>query len=113
MAVGNHETRQTMAATMAAAVGDDERVETVCHCERTGSLESGAEEWHRYDSLAALPERALAGWEELVVFTTERVYRQVGVGYGGGVTVVPRTPESLATAASAAADEPSGAACDD
>jgi hypothetical protein len=101
----------TMAATMADAVTEEEVVEAVCHCERTGPLATGGEEWHRPDSLAALPERPLDGWEELVVFTDEHVYRQVGVGYDGGVSVTPRTPAAVVTAADAGT--PTAAAADD
>lgn len=100
-----------MAARMADEIVDGETVEEVCHCERTGPLGTGGEEWHRYDSLAALPERSLGGWEELVVFTGEHVYRQVGVGYDGGVTVTPRTPAALEGAANG--ESPSAAAADD
>lgn len=89
-----------MAETMSETVAE-EVVEAVCHCERTGPLETGREEWVRYDSLAALPDRPLGGWEELVVFTDEYVYRQAGVGYDGGVTVTPRTPSAIVEEASA------------
>lgn len=100
-----------MAETMTDAVADEEVVEAVCHCERPGPLATGSEEWRRYDSLAALPERPLDGWEELVVFTAERVYRQVGVGYDGGVTETPRTPAAIVGEATATA--PAAARADD
>lgn len=85
-----------MARTIAADLREDDVVEAVCHCERIGPLAGGTDRWHRYDSLAALPDRPLGGWEELVVFTADRVYRRVGVGYGGGRSITPRTPEAVA-----------------
>jgi len=100
-----------MAATMTDVVAESEVVEAVCHCERTGPLGTGGEEYHRYDSLAALPERPLDGWEELVVFTGEHVYRQVGVGYDGGVSATPRSPAALAETAEAG--PPTAVAADD
>lgn len=101
-----------MAETMAARLPDGAAVEAVCHRERTGPLGEGTGTWQCHDALATLPERPLEGWEELVVFTANHVYRQVGVGYGGGVTVSPRTPEALASAA-AAGDAASGARASD
>lgn len=91
----------SMAAPIRDAMAEAESVEAVCHCERTGTLESGRETWHRYDGLSDLPDRRLEGWEELVVFTDERVYRQVGVAYGGGVDVTPRTPAAIGATAAA------------
>lgn len=102
---------ETMAAALREHLPDDETVEVVCHCAQNGPLGTARDEWIRYDSLADLPARELRGWEELVVFTAERIYRQVGIGYGGEVRVAPRTPAALversATSgtASAAADD--------
>lgn len=100
-----------MAAALREHLPEDEVVEEVCHCSQEGPLAVARDEWTRYDSLAGLPARELQGWEELVVFTSTHVYRQVGVGYGGGVRVTPRTPGALTEAAaevgatSAAADD--------
>lgn len=100
-----------MAAALREHLRDDESVDAVCHCSQNGPLGSARDEWARYDTLADLPARELHGWEELVVFTADHVYRQVGVGYGGEVRVTPRTPAALVEtaaasgAASAAADD--------
>lgn len=94
---------ESMANRIRDVMEERETVESVCHLERTGTLESGAESWQEYDSLSALPDRPLAGWEELVVFTDQRVYRQVGVAYAGGVEVTPRTPAAVGAASRTAA----------
>lgn len=85
-----------MARTIEADLCEEDVVEEVCHCERIGPLAGGSDQWHCYESLAALPDRPLGGWEELVVFTPDRVYRRVGVGFGGGCSVTPRTPAAVA-----------------
>lgn len=85
-----------MAGAIAADLFEDEVVEAICHCERVGPLATGEAQWHRYETLAALPDRPLDGWEEVVVFTADRIYRRVGVGYGGGTSITPRTPEAVA-----------------
>jgi len=109
--MSHEQAESTMAEAMTDAVGDGEVVEAVCYCERTGPLATGSDQWRRYESLAALPERALDGWEELVVFTDEHVYRQLGVGYDGGVASIPRTPAALVGEADVSA--PSAVAADD
>lgn len=85
------------------AVGD-ERIEAVLHREQLGDLQDSRTEWVEYETLAGLPVRPLDGWEELVVFTTEHVYRWVETGFGRGPTVVPRDPETVTHTPSFLAD---------
>lgn len=102
---------EAMATMMREHLADGAVVECVCHCAREGPLATARDEWTKYDSLAGLPDRELLGWEELVVFTSDHVYRQVGVGFGGEVRVTPRTPVALID--EAAAPGAVGAAADD
>lgn len=83
---------------------DDERIETILHREQQGSLDAPRSGWTEYGTVGALPARPLDGWEELVVFTTDHVYRWVETGFGRGPTVVPRSPETVMRTPSFPAD---------
>lgn len=88
---------------------DDETAETILYRENRGTLTEPDERWQEYASLAELPDRALDGWEELIVYTPRHVHRWVRTGYGDGATSVPRTPEAAREAPGrrgAAGDEP-------
>lgn len=60
-----------------------------------GTLSEREEQWHRYESIESLPETPLDGWEELVVYTDEHVFRWVETGYQSGPTRLPRSPRAL------------------
>lgn len=88
----------TVAQLVEETVEPTERLETVLHRECRGPLGDHTEEWHEYTTAAALPDRALDGWEELLVFTDRHVYRWVEGGYDSGPTRVPRDPALFKTA---------------
>lgn len=75
------------------AIGD-ETIEAIHYLENRGTLRDPDERWHEYSSLSEVPNQALDGWEELIVYTSRHVHRWVPAGYGDHVTTVPRHPEA-------------------
>lgn len=73
----------------------DETVDAILYQENDGTLADRDERWREFGSVAALPDRHLDGWEELVVYTSRHVYRWVATGYANGPTTVPRHPEAV------------------
>lgn len=73
----------------------DEQIARVFHREVRGTLSDSTTKWCEYVCVGDLPDRPLLGWEELVVFTPDHVYRWVQTGYGSNPTVVPRNPDQV------------------
>lgn len=85
---------ETIRQAVAATVSDDP-IETVFYREERGTLDDSSTVWREFESVDELPERSLAGWEELIVFTENHVHRWVETGYGGDPTTLPRNPELI------------------
>ncbi|WP_336000441.1 hypothetical protein [Halorientalis halophila] len=75
----------------------DETVDVILYRENGGTLSDPDERWREFSSLAAVPERALDGWEELIVYTSQHIYQWVPTGYDNGPTSVPRYPETASS----------------
>jgi hypothetical protein len=83
--------------TVRDVVGDavDTAPEQIAYRENVGTLDAPEEQWHRYETVAELPDRAFDGWDELYVYTETHVYHWVAGGFAQGPERVPRDPESL------------------
>lgn len=92
--MGSKATQSTIRQSVVRAVGD-ERIDQVLHRHQRNTLNDPEYVWRTYDSVADLPQLPLDGWEELVVFTDDRVYRWVETGFDCGPTVVPRNPKTV------------------
>jgi len=73
--------------------------ESIAYRENVGTLDAPEERWHRYETVAELPDHAFDGWDELYVYTETHVYHWVAGGFAQGPDRMPRDPESLPDAA--------------
>lgn len=82
-----------IARLVESTVGD-ERFEKALYRRNSGTLSEREEEWERFHRIANLPITDLEGWEELLVYTDQSVYRWVETGFGSNPTRLPRHPDS-------------------
>ncbi|MFB6082771.1 MAG: hypothetical protein ABEJ94_00830 [Halorientalis sp.] len=87
--------------TVREVVGDAVNTvpESIAYRENVGTLDAPEERWHRYETVAELPDRAFDGWDELYVYTETHVYHWVAGGFAQGPDRMPRDPGSLPDAA--------------
>lgn len=85
----------TLAERIQSHLTVEEKLDVICHKTVSNVGDERTEEWNRYESLAELPNVKLDGWEELIVFTNQNIYRWVQVGFNSGPTRVPRSPDFL------------------
>lgn len=87
----------TISGRIRAQIEPEDEIDVICHKTMLKSGGDGTEVWHKYQSLSEVPNVQLDGWEELVVFTDQHIYRWVQVGYNSGPAKVPRSPNLLKT----------------
>ncbi|WP_335999138.1 hypothetical protein [Halorientalis halophila] len=83
----------TVRDVVAGAV--DTAPESIAYRENVGTLDAPEERWHRFETVAELPDRTFDGWDELFVYTETHVYHWVAGGFAQGPDRLPRDPASL------------------
>lgn len=84
---------RTVRDVVATAV--DATPTAIAYRENVGTLDAPESRWHRYDTVAELPDRPFDGWDELFVYTETHVYHWVASGFAQGPEKLPRNPETL------------------
>lgn len=85
---------QTIRQQVEAAIGD-EAFNAALYAEEQNTLADSEVQWREFDAVHTLPDHPIDGWEELLVYTDEAVYRWVETGFNSGPDRLPRDPNTV------------------